>query len=97
MDKRKFHYFLNSLKDEHESSIELIEAIQDKFEEDVKPITDNELKALKQNPLQFVKKVPQDDGEWTSQLHIWAEQGVPEILDIDPIYLGFKNSVGDTV
>ena len=98
MDKRKFHHFLNALKDEHENYIELIEAIQEKFEDNVKPITSDEIKALKQHPLQFVKKIPNSDKrEWTSQLHIWAEQGVPEILDLDPIYLAFKNSVGDTV
>jgi len=97
MDKRKFHYLLNTLKDEHEKYIDLIESIQEKFEDEVKPITPSEIKALKQHPLQFVKKIPLDNAEWTTQLHIWAEQGVPEILNLDPILLAFKNSNGDSV
>lgn len=97
MDTRKFHHLLNTLKDEHEKYIELIESIQEKFDDEVKPISPAEIKALRQHPLQFVKKIPLDNSEWTSQLHIWAEQGVPEILELDPIYLAFKNSAGDSV
>jgi len=96
-DKRKFHYFLNQIKDENPNLIELIESIQDEFDTKIDVISKDELKALKQYPIQFVKKVQQEKGEWTSQLHIWAEQCVPEIVDLDPIFLGFKNSVGDSV
>lgn len=96
-DKRKFHVFLNRLKDETPSDIGLIESIQKKFEEDIETISDKEKKALKQFPMQFVKRIVQDDMGWTSKLHVWAEQGIPEILDIDPILLAFKNGYGDSV
>jgi hypothetical protein len=96
-DKRKFHVFLNRLKDETPSDIGLIESIQKKFEEDIESITDKEKKALKQFPMQFVKRIAQDDMGWTSQLHVWAEQGIPQILDIDPMLLAFKNGYGDSV
>ena len=96
-DKRKFHVFLNRLKDEAPSSFGLIESIQKKFEEEINPISAEEKKALKQFPMQFVKRIPQDDMGWTSQLHVWAEQGVPEILQLDPMLLAFKNGYGDSV
>lgn len=97
IDKRIFHYFLNEAKDKHPTQIGLIEAIQEEFEETVDPISQEEVRALKQYPIQYVKRVTQNKGEWTSQLHIWAEQCVPEILDLDPIYLSYKNSAGDSV
>lgn len=96
-DKRKFHVFLNRLKDEIPSDIGLIESIQKKFESEIDSISDEEKKALKQFPIQFVKRIDQDDMGWTSQLHMWAEQGVPEILELDPMLLAFKNGYGDSV
>ena len=96
-DKRKFHVFLNRLKDEIPSDIGLIESIQKKFESEIDSISDEEKKALKQFPIQFVKRIGQDDMGWTSQLHMWAEQGVPEILELDPMLLAFKNGYGDSV
>ena len=96
-DKRKFHVFLNRLKDEVPSDIGLIESIQKKFENQIDSISDEERKALKQFPIQFVKRISQDDMGWTSQLHIWAEQSVPDILDLEPILLAFKNGYGDSV
>ena len=44
-DKRKFHVFLNRLKDETPSDIGLIESIQKKFEEDIKRLTKNQVTA----------------------------------------------------
>ena len=96
-DTRKFHVFLNRLKDENPSDFGLIESIQKKFETDIETISAEEKKALKQFPVQFVKRIPQDDMGWTSQLHIWGEQSVSELLDLDPMLLAFKNSYGDTV
>jgi len=96
-DKRNFHYFLNSLKDDHPAQIGLIESVQDKFEKNFEAITPKEIKALKMYPMQFVKRSPQPEGEWTTKLHEWAEQGVPEILELDPVFLAFKNSYGDSV
>ena len=96
-DKRKFHVFLNRLKDESPLDIGLIESIQKKFDEQFDAITDKEKRALKQFPTQFVRRIPSEDMGWTTQLHMWAEQSVPEILDIDPMLLAFKNSYGDSV
>jgi hypothetical protein len=97
IDKRKFHYFLNESKDKHPEFFDLLESIQNKFEETIPSITKNQVIALKQYPIQFVNKIDLERGNWTSQLHVWAEHCVPEILDLDPIYLAFKNSIGDTV
>ncbi len=97
IDKRKFHYFLNTLKDDHGKYIDLIESVQEKFEEDFEAIKPAEKKALKQYPVQFVKRMELPEGEWNTKLHMWAEQAVPEILGLDPIYLAFKNSAGDSV
>lgn len=95
LDKRPFYNILYNLKSDT-ANIPLIEAVEKVFDS-VAPITDIELKALKQHPMQFVKRIPAEDGEWTTKLHVWAENGVKEILTIDPIYLGFKNSYGDSV
>ena len=96
-DTRKFHVFLNRLKDENPSDFGLIESIQKKFETDIETISAEEKKALKQFPVQFVKRIPQDDMGWTSQLHIWGEQSVSDLLSLDPVLLAFKNGYGDTV
>jgi hypothetical protein len=96
-DKRIFHNFLNILKNESPDALNMIESIQDVFENDIEAITDADIKALKRHPIQFVKRIPMDDGEWTTKIHVWAEQSVPQILKLDPIYLGFKNSSGDSV
>ena len=96
IDKRPFYAILNELKDQHPNQSSFLESIEEGFK-DVKSITDAEKRALKQYPIQFVSRVPQEDGDWTSKLHLWAENGVREILDLDPIYLAFKNSYGDSV
>lgn len=98
MDTRKVNTLLNDLKDKYPDQLGLIESIQLNFNEEFKPLSSDERKALITYPVQYVKKInDDDDGSWTSQLHIWAEQGVPEIIDIDPMLLTFKNSHGDTV
>lgn len=97
MDTRKINIFLNELKDKHPENMDLLESIQMNFNEEFKPLTHSERKALVMHPMQFVKRISEPDGSWTSQLHIWAEQGVPEIMDLDPMFLTFSNSHGDTV
>lgn len=97
MDKRQFHILLNDLKDANPNSIQIIESIQNTFDESFESISDSERKALKLFPLQFVKRIPQDNHEWTTQLHVWAENAVPDILGIDPMLLAHKNSCGDSV
>lgn len=87
---------VSGMKDFYPQSAHILESIEEAFR-DVSPITDSERKALRQYPIQFVYRVPEDDGEWTTKLHIWAENCVEEILELDPIFLGFKNSMGDTV
>lgn len=98
-DKRYFHNYLTMLKDEapNNATIELIESVREKFDMEFDAITTDELKALKRFPMQFVKRIKLDRGEWTTKLHIWAEQCVPEILKLDPILLAFRNSNGDSV
>lgn len=97
MDKRSFHTLINDLKDTNPEQFELLENIQQNFEKEVKPISDTDLRALKTYPIQFVIKEKKPDGEWTTQLHTWAENGVSELLLIDPMLLECKNSYGDTV
>ena len=96
LDKRSYYAILNGLKDFYPESSTLIESIQAKFDE-VKPLTDKEKRSLVMLPIQYVKRIIEDDGEWTTQLHIWAENSVSEIINLDPIFLGFKNSRGDSV
>ena len=96
-DKSKFHVFLNHLKDEVPSDLGLIESIQEKFDEQFDAISAVEKKALKQFPAQFIKRIPQEDMGWTTQLHAWGEQSVSDILNLDPMLLSFKNGYGDSV
>ena len=96
IDKRSIYALLNGVKEFVPEAIAILESARAALNE-VPDITDAEKKALIQHPMQFVRRISKEDGEWTTQLHIWAENGVPEILDLDPIYLGFKDSYGDSV
>ena len=97
MDKRSFYAIINGMKSEFPDLI-ILESVEQEFDK-VPAISEKEIRALRQYPIQFVKRMNVDDdpGEWTTQLHIWAENGVPEILELDPIFLGFKNSFGDSL
>lgn len=97
MDKRAFHTLLNDLKDKNPDQFELLENIQEAFDKTVTPITDSEIRALKTFPIQFIPRIELEDGEWTTKLHIWAENGVAELVEIDPMVLTHKNSLGDSV
>lgn len=97
MDKRGFNAALNRIKDSYPGKLILIEGIQRAFNRDVPSISRENLLALYQNPAQFMMKKPLADGMWTTQLHEWADNGVEDLLDINPIYLGAKNAYGDTV
>ncbi len=97
MDKRGFNTELNRLKDVYPDKLILIEGIQRAFNRDVPSISRENLFALYQNPAQFMMKKVLPDGRWTTQLHEWADNGVEDLLNINPIYLGAKNSYGDTV
>lgn len=75
--------------------IEVIDTIMDKTQE-IPSMTKSELIALKTLPEQFVKSIPEEDG-WTTQLHIWAGNGERHILSLEPKFLAFNNSFGDSV
>lgn len=97
MDKRGFNIALNGLKDKYPDKLILIEGIQRAFNREVPSISRENLLALYQNPAQFMMKKVLADGMWTTQLHEWADNGVEDLLYINPIYLGAKNAYGDTV
>lgn len=88
---------LNNLKDKYPGDVALVESVQNLFNKEFQVISDRSLKALKTFPMQFTKRIPTSSGEWTTQLHIWADNQVPALLDIDPIILTARNSDGETV
>ena len=97
MDKRGFNIGLNGLKDKFPDKLILIEGLQRAFNREVPSISRENLIALYQNPAQFMVKKILADGLWTTQLHEWADNGLEDLLYINPIYLGAKNAYGDTV
>lgn len=97
MDKRILIRLLTEAKEECPDKKALIESIENEFHSLFESISPRQKLMLRSFPIQYVKKIPQEDGEWTSQLHIWAEECVPEILKLDPIFLAFKNSKSESV
>ena len=97
MDKRGFNIGLNGLKDKFPDKLILIEGLQRAFNREVPSISRENLVALYQNPAQFMVKKILADGLWTTQLHEWADNGLEDLLYINPNYLGAKNAYGDTV
>lgn len=88
---------LNNIKDRFPEETALVESVQKLFNKEVQIISDRSIRALKTFPMQFTKRIPTADGEWTTQLHIWADNQVPELLDIDPLVLTARNSDGECV
>ena len=88
---------LNNIKDRFPEETALVESVQKLFNKEVQIISDRSIRALKAFPMQFTKRIPTADGEWTTQLHIWADNQVPELLDIDPLVLTARNSDGECV
>ena len=97
MDKTRFYKRLNGLKDAYPNECTLIESIQNIFNKTITPISNSNKKALKIFPEQFIKRIPRGHGEWTTMLHIWAENGLSDLIYISPIVLTTKNSDGDSV
>ena len=97
MDALTVNEQLNLLKDKYPGDVALVESVQTLFNKEVKIISDRSIRALKSFPMQFTKRIPTKDGEWTTQLHIWADNQVPELLEIDPLVLTAKNSDGECV
>lgn len=96
-DKRNFYNILRIAKNLYPEKTSLIESIQGKFDALFETITDRQKLALRSFPHQFIKKIHQEDGSWVSQLHLFAESGVKEVLNIDPKLLSYKNSNGESV
>lgn len=97
MDKRHFNSRLNGLKDAYPSELALIEGIQDLFNKKIEVISKSNAHALLQYPAQFTRPLSTSRGEWTTQLHIWADNMVPQLISIDPLFLSTKDSMGSTV
>jgi hypothetical protein len=96
-DARKFLSAIADMKDAFPDGENILESIQAKVKELANEPTQSELDALKTQPQQFLKQIEEDDGGWTTKLHVWAEQGYPEMLRIPVSLLGFKNGYGDSV
>lgn len=97
MDKREFNSRLNGLKDAYPNELALIEGIQNILNKKLEVISDKNRQALRQFPLQFTRRVNLGDGEWTTTLHMWADNLVEDLLDIDPLMLTCTDSTGETV
>lgn len=85
------------LKDKYPDDVALVESVQKVFNRNFKVISDRSIKAMKSFPMQFTQRIPTSGGEWTTQLHIWADHSVPELLDLDPVMLTARNSDGESV
>lgn len=97
MDKRELNRRINGLKDAYPEELALIEGIQDLLNKKVEVISEKNRQALRQFPMQFTRRVDLGDGEWTTTLHMWADNMVDTLLEIDPLILTCTNSRGETV
>lgn len=97
MDKITINRQLNDLKDRYPGEVALIEGIQTLYNKEVKSISDREVQALLQFPMQFTQRIPIGDGEWTTQLHKWADDQTEVLLCIDPLMLTARDSKDETV
>jgi len=97
MDKRELNRRINGLKDAYPEELALIEGIQDLLNKKVEVISEKNRQALRQFPMQFTRRVDLGDGEWTTTLHMWADNMVDTLLEIDPLILTCTNSRGESV
>lgn len=97
MDKRELNRRINGLKDAYPDELALIEGIQDLLNKKVEVISEKNRQALRQFPMQFTRRVSLGDGEWTTTLHMWADNMVDTLLEIDPLILTCTNSKGESV
>lgn len=97
MDKRELNRRINGLKDAYPEELALIEGIQDLLNKKVDVISEKNRQALRQFPMQFTRRVDLGDGEWTTTLHMWADNMVDTLLEIDPLILTCTNSRGESV
>jgi hypothetical protein len=98
-DNRKIVAYLSLLRGAYPDSLALVEALEEEIQKVVPSITPEEKRAIRQFPMQYTKPISQSQGvgDWTTQLHIWAEQGIPDILKVSPQILAYKNSFGDSI
>lgn len=94
---KALNYKINEIKTKFPKELPLIEAIQQDLNANAQILTPIAKKALLTFPIQYVQKIRTSDGEWTTQLHTWADHQVPELLRIDPIILTTHDSNGDCV
>ena len=98
MDKRGINIELNRLKDQNPSQEALIEGVQKLFNEKVKTATPEQKRALMMFPMQYAAyRIKTSPSEWTTQLHVWADNMLDTILQLNPLYLTTRDSSGDTV
>lgn len=97
MDKRELNRRINGLKEAYPDKVALIEGIQDLLNRKIEVISEKNRQALRQFPMQFARRVSLGNGEWTTTLHMWADNLVDTLLDIDPLVLTCTDSAGYTV
>ena len=98
MDKRGINIELNRLKDKNPGQGALIEGVQKLFNEKVKTATPEQKRALMMFPMQYAAyRIKTSPSEWTTQLHVWADNMLDTILLLNPLYLTTRDSSGDTV
>ena len=98
MDKRGINIELNRLKDKNPGQGGLIEGVQKLFNEKVKTATPEQKRALMMFPMQYAAyRIKTSPSEWTTQLHMWADNMLDTILLLNPLYLTTRDSSGDTV
>ena len=88
---------LDTLKKNGSINGAVLESIEDIANSVKEEISGSERRAIEEFPEQFISRIPTTPGEWTTQLHIWATQGVKEIFDMNSDYLAFQDSERNTV
>ena len=89
---RIMNYKLNELKTARPTDKAIIEAFQVAMNTNADIISPTARRALLKFPMQFIQPIRTSDGEWTTQLHIWAGLQLHDLLKIDPIVLTAKDS-----
>ena len=74
------NYKLNELKAARPNDKAIIEAFQTAMVNKADIISPNSRRALLKFPMQFVQPIRTSDGEWTTQLHIWAGLQLRDLL-----------------
>lgn len=98
MDKRAINIGLNRLKDKNPANAAIIEGVQQLFNDKVEVATPEQKHSLLMFPMQYAAyHIKNGDSEWTTQLHVWADNLLDTLLQLNPMYLTTRDSAGDTV